>query len=192
MENTEDVVEITQETTEKKEKEKLEKENTDELKTEEIGEAIMKIKINKAAGINEIQIEAWRYGGDKIKKGKSWKEDLVGGTNSRGLEVEHYSVFIQKKEIKKRLKIIGISLLCSAYKIYTEILRNRLEVEVKKKEIIPVSQAGFRKEKFTLDNIFVLNHIIQRKRVDKKESQKIYAIFIDLKSVFDNINRGKL
>lgn len=117
----------------KKKKEKLEKENTDELKTKKIGEAIMKIKINKAAGIDEIQIEAWRYGGDKIKKGKSWKEDLVGGTNSRELEVEHHSVSIQK-EIKKRLKIIGISLLCSAYKIYTEILRNRLEVEVKKKE----------------------------------------------------------
>lgn len=60
MENTEDVVEITQETTEKEEKEKLEKENTDELKTEKIGEAIMKIKMNKAAGIDEIQIEAWR------------------------------------------------------------------------------------------------------------------------------------
>lgn len=47
-------------------------------KTEKIREAIMKIKMNKAAGIDEIQIEAWRYGGDKIKKGKSWKEDLVG------------------------------------------------------------------------------------------------------------------
>lgn len=75
VENTEDVVKITQETTEKEEKEKLEKENMDELKTEEIGEAIMKIKMNKAAGIDEIQIEAWRYGGDKIKK----REKLEGG-----------------------------------------------------------------------------------------------------------------
>jgi len=33
-----------------------------------------------------------------------------------------------------------ISLLCSAYKIYTEILRNKLEKVMEEKELIPENQ----------------------------------------------------
>lgn len=39
----------------------------------------------------------------------------------------------------------GISLLCSAYKIYAEVLRNRLEKEIEQKGGLPESQEGFRK-----------------------------------------------
>lgn len=152
----------------------------------------MKIKMNKAAGIDEIQIEAWRYGGDKIKK----REKLEGGfgwrdkfqrTGSRASQCLYIKKGDQEKVENYRnfITVFGIQ---NIHGNFEEQIGSRGE----KKGIIPVSQAGFRKEKFTLDNIFVLNHIIQRKRVDKKESQKIYAIFIDLKSVFDNINRGKL
>lgn len=58
--------------------------------------------------------------------------------------------------------------------------------------MIPISQAGFRKGKSTLDNIFVLNHIIQREGENKKKSQKVYALFIDLKTAFDKVDRKKL
>lgn len=33
----------------------------------------------------------------------------------------------------------GVSLLCSAYKIYTEVIRNRMENEVEKKGMLPES-----------------------------------------------------
>lgn len=46
--------------------------------------------------------------------------------------------------------------------------------------MIPISQAGFRKGKSTLNNIFVLNHIIQKEEENKKKSQKVYALFIDI------------
>lgn len=58
--------------------------------------------------------------------------------------------------------------------------------------MIPISQAGFRKGKSTLNNIFVLNHIIQREGENKKKSQKVYALFIDLKTAFDKVDRKKL
>jgi len=38
-----------------------------------------------------------------------------------------------------------IIFVCSAYKIYTEVLRNKLEKKTKEKNLIPESQAGFRK-----------------------------------------------
>lgn len=47
----------------------------------------------------------------------------------------------------------NISLLCTAYKIYAEKIRMRLEIEVEEKGIISESQAGFRKGKSTLDNM---------------------------------------
>lgn len=42
-----------------------------------------------------------------------------------------------------------------------------------------------RKGKGTLENIFVLNHIVQRQR--KRADRKVYALFVVLKAVFDNI-----
>lgn len=36
----------------------------------------------------------------------------------------------------------------------------------------------------------MLNHIVQRQR--KRTDRKVYALFVDLKAVSDNINRKKL
>lgn len=83
----------------------------------------------------------------------------------------------------------GISQLHSAYKVYTEILYKRLEREVFAKGILPEGQAGFRKERSTMDNIFVLDYVVQSPKVRK---EKTYALFVDLKAAFDMVNRKKL
>lgn len=92
----------------------------------------MKMKMNKAAGIDGIHMEAWRYGDKEIKKGleellrriwkeghipENWKSSTIVPLNKRG-------------DQKKISSYRGISLLCSANKIYAEILRNRLEEEI--------------------------------------------------------------
>jgi len=58
--------------------------------------------------------------------------------------------------------------------------------------MLPESQAGFRKGRSTIDNIFVLNHIVQRENLKRKEEKKVYAVFIDLKAAFDNVDRERL
>lgn len=41
-----------------------------------------------------------------------------------------------------------------------------------------------------MDNIFILNHyIVQREKEKGKEEGKVYALFIDLKAAFDNVDR---
>jgi len=83
-----------------------------------------------------------------------------------------------------------ISLLCTAYKIYAEVMRKRMEKIMEEKKMIPESQAGFRKGRSTIDNIFALNHLIQRERMrSKEEDRKIYALFVDLKAAFDKVDR---
>lgn len=84
-----------------------------------------------------------------------------------------------KEEKDKVENYRGISLLCSAYKVYAEILRKKLEKEVEEKGLLPESQAGFRKGRSTMDNIFIFNHIVQREREKGKEEGK----------VFDNVDR---
>lgn len=59
-----------------------------------------------------------------------------------------------------------------------------------KRDLLPESQEGFRRGRGTMDNIFVLNHIVQRE--GNKEERKVYAMFMDFKAEFDNVNRKKL
>jgi len=69
----------------------------------------------------------------------------------------------------------GISLLCTIYKVYAEMSRNRIKKEVKGKGMIAESQAGFRKGRSTLDNVFVLNHVMQRKKIRRGKWKNIYV-----------------
>ena len=94
-----------------------------------------------------------------------------------------------KKGDKEKVKNYrGISLLSTAYKIYTEIIRNRLEKEMKENECLPEEQAGLRRKRSTMDSIYILDHIVQRKL---EEGERIYAVFVDLKAAFDTVNRRK-
>lgn len=54
------------------------------------------------------------------------------------------------------------------YKIYAAVLAERLRRDLKRKGIIPINQAGFRKGMGTIDNIYVLNYLVNRKLSKKK------------------------
>ncbi|XP_011685761.1 PREDICTED: uncharacterized protein PF11_0207-like [Wasmannia auropunctata] len=172
-----------------------EQERTEEdIKEEEVWSALRKMKKKKAAGIDGIPTEAWLYAGEWLRgrlldllkliwrRGKipnNWKKSIVVPIYKRG-----------DKEVPGNYR--GISLLCTAYKIYAEILRKRLEKEAEEKGLVPESQAGFRKGRSTIDNIFVLNHIMQREKRQGGKDMKVYMLFADLKAAFDNVDRDIL
>lgn len=142
IEKAEEIVETGQDEIEEEANENQEEVNTEELGTDEIGKAVIKMKLNKVAGIDGIQMEAWKYEGEEIKKGlkkllkRIWKEEHISEDWKSNIIVPLYKRGDQEKVGNYR----GISLLCSAYKIYAEILRNRLEEEVEEKEVIPIRQ----------------------------------------------------
>lgn len=80
-----------------------------------------------------------------------------------------------------------MNLLC---KVYTRILADKLEKELDKNEALQDTQAGFRKKRSTMDNIFVLNHVIQREL--QKKRGKVCALFVDLRAAFDKVDREVL
>jgi len=65
-----------------------------------------------------------------------------------------------EEERGERGERAGVMLMATAYKVYATILANRLEKEIEKKGIIPEWQAGFRKNKEVIDNIYTLNYLV--------------------------------
>ena len=80
-----------------------------------------------------------------------------------------------------------LSCIC---KLFTKIVNNRLVEWADKNEKLYDIQAGFRKGKGTIDNIFVLQCL-----VDKylgKEKGHFYSVFVDFSKAFDSVPRCHL
>lgn len=64
-------------------------------------------------------------------------------------------------------------------------MANKLRKEIEKKELVPESQAG-RKGRRTIDNIHYVNYLVGRK---VGRGGKIVAALVDLRAVFDSVDR---
>lgn len=80
----------------------------------------------------------------------------------------------------------GIALVNCTAKIYTMILRDRLEKWVFSRRIIPQCQTGFVADRSCLDNLYTLSSAINfQLRLDKR---RVYALFVDFQRAFDSVN----
>ncbi|CAB0041329.1 unnamed protein product [Trichogramma brassicae] len=129
-----------------------------------------KKKYKKAPGIDGIQNEAWMMDTALRQKLKSlidriWEGEEVPDDWRTAIIVPLY----KKGDVNKPGNYRGISLLPTAYKVYTEIIRGRLVKEIEEKKILPEGQAGFRKGRSTMDNLYTLNYVIQKAKKDKEK-----------------------
>ncbi|UYV84141.1 hypothetical protein LAZ67_X001306 [Cordylochernes scorpioides] len=79
----------------------------------------------------------------------------------------------------------GIALCSNISKLFTTILRNRLNNWIEKREIILENQAGFRKNRSCTDHILLLNSLIQLSL--RRKRGKLYVFFVDLTKAFDTV-----
>lgn len=80
--------------------------------------------------------------------------------------------------------------MASLYKIYVSIKKKRLEGDLERMEIMPQNQTGFRKGMGTIDNIHGLSNIVNRKT--ETGGEMVVALFVDLKAVFNPVDRRVL
>ena len=108
------------------------------------GEALKYCKGNSRQALKEIVRRVWR--GEGVTR--DWRKAIIVPIFKKGNmeEVQNYR---------------GISVLCAAYKVYAGILNERLKNDLIEKEILPDTQAGFRKIRCTVDNVYIIQHIIQ-------------------------------
>lgn len=75
------------------------------------------------------------------------------------------------------------------YKVHTEILRSKAEEENELKSLTLESQGGYRRERGTIINMYK-DYLIQRKK--REEDGKVYNAFINLKVIFNNMERKQI
>jgi hypothetical protein len=81
----------------------------------------------------------------------------------------------------------GISLLSTAYKILSNILLVRLTPYIN--EVIGDHQCGFRRNRSTMDQIFYIRQILEKKW---EYNGTVHQIFIDSKKAYDSVKREVL
>jgi exonuclease III len=83
----------------------------------------------------------------------------------------------------------GITLINTFSKLFSIVIKNRLEKFASHNKLLCDSQFGFRQSKRTTDAIFILLSIIQQQFMKK---EKLYAAFVDFQKAFDLVNRDAL
>jgi hypothetical protein len=70
-----------------------------------------------------------------------------------------------------------------------EILNERMKREIEEKGVISDSQAGFRNRRGSMDNVYILDHLIKNEL--KKKGRRICVLFVDFRAVFDKGDRER-
>ena len=84
----------------------------------------------------------------------------------------------------------GISIASCFGKLFTTLLRNRLQGVCDKNNLISKFQGSGKKDSRTADNHMIIRFLFDK--IVKGEKQKLYCCFVDIKKAFDFTNRNKL
>ncbi|UYV82798.1 hypothetical protein LAZ67_22000907, partial [Cordylochernes scorpioides] len=163
-----------------------------EITSEEIGRAIRDLKNNKASGPDDIPNEIIKILPDSYM-------GLSEQFYNRALIMGHYPTIWTKSIIHPIFKsgdkdnpsnYRGIALISNFSKLFTTILRSRLNEWVERRNVIPENQAGFRRGRSCVDLIFTLTSLIQLSL--RKKRGKLYVFFVDLRKAFDTVPHSLL
>jgi hypothetical protein len=157
----------------------------DELPSlEEVKEALAHLKRNKACGEDQIPAELLQHGGDHFCKEihrvltEIWKQEKMPDEWKTGI----ITVLHKKGDACVCENYRGLSLLNTAYKIFSRILFVRIEEAIN--SICGEYQAGFRKNRSTADHLFTIRQIIQK---CNEYGIDVHILFIDFKKAYDSI-----
>lgn len=125
--------------------------------------------------------EVWRYGRQETEEwvwktcNRIWKREGWPEAWKEGWIVPIFKCGEEKKVEEYR----GVTLMPSLYKTYVTVLAGMLEEEMERKNMIPQNQTGFRKGMGTVDNIYVLNHLLnrrinRRKVINRRNGSNVY------------------
>ena len=155
----------------------------------EVKEALSRMKCRCAAGKDGISAELLIFGG----------EDVIIALHSLFLEiwsseqvpkqwVDSVIVPVPKKgDLHCCDNWRGISLLNVAGKVFTRLIADRIS-DISE-SIIDETQCGFRKQRGTVDMVFVARQLQEKAR---EQNCQLFMCFFDLKKAYDSVPRDAL
>ena len=156
---------------------------------EEVKASVNRLRKRKACGADDIPAELWSCGGDAACEAlhrlisKIWEAERIPDQWKEALIIPAH----KKGDRKLCGHYRGISLLCATYKILSDILRQRLSPMAE--EILGDYQCGFRQNRSTIDQIFTLRQILEKKW---EYTGEVHNLFVDFKKAYDSIHRKGL
>ena len=148
---------------------------------EELQKAIKQLKPGKASGPDMIPNELIINGGPNIHNTllNVFNEILITEKiPNKWKESEIISIYKGKGDREKMENKRGITLASNLVKLFERIINNRL---VKYLEFTE-GQAGGRKERSTIDQLFILKTLMRQR---KEEGKRLYIVFLDIEKVYD-------
>ena len=151
--------------------------NVTEIDSNTVKHAIMRMKTGRAAGLGDIPTEVIKSGGQKLLKiitillnkitngekvPEEWKIAIITSTHKKG-------------DKRKCENYRGISVTSTFNRIYGRTLAKLVESEYKNMEM--EEQSGFRAGRSSIDNIFCITQMIEKKKATNRE---LHLLFIDL------------
>ena len=163
--------------------------NTQDLLREEVEEAIKNMKAGKSPGCDNVTADEMqavgRAGVDALFKlcEKVWRMERIPTDWSRAIIVPIF----KKKDKTVCDNYRGISLLWHAEKLFASIILQR--IRKKTDEILTESQAGFRRGRSTIDQLFSLRRLAEKY---SEFSKSLYICYVDFQKAFDSVWREGL
>ena len=136
--------------------------DTTEIKEAEVKQALRKTKSKRTPGIDSIPAELYKADSDVAVKeltrlfNRIWHEEKVPDQWKKGLIVK----IPKRGDLKECKNWRGVTLLPVASKVMGRIIIERIQNGVD--HVLRKEQAGFRKNKSTVDQIFILRNIIEQ------------------------------
>lgn len=172
----------------KKIKKNEERTGVREITVKEIQEALIEIKNGKAAGPGNIPIELVKYGPEVLHEilVKIFNKCMINGEDvPEDWNLAYISSIFKRGSKKMCENYRGISVTSSVGRLYGRILKKRIETEFSDIE----EQNGFRAGRSCMDNVFVLQQIIEKR---KARSLPTHLVFVDLEKAYDSVPIKKL
>src|SRR5215469_603549 len=134
-------------------------------------------------------MELWKFGGNELKMHILELFNNIIDKNQMPQEWEaEMVIYIHKRGTKSKCENYrGITFLPTAYKLFANIIKNRLNEHVEDK--IAEEQRGFRKGRSCTDAILTVQQIIEKR---KEHNLQLFVLFIDYERAYDNVNRDRL
>ena len=157
------------------------------LLMDEVRKAVHSLASNKSPGMDGIQAEIYKKGGEQVIQAlydvlsSVWNEKLVPQEFKDAAVIP---IFKKKGNRQECGNYRGISLLSVAGKVLGKIILKRLQPILD--AILPESQCGFRSSRSTIDMVFTLRQL-QEKAIE--QNRHLYMVFIDFTKAFDTVNR---